>query len=435
MIIIDTALAKLEAEGRPIRVGMMGAGFMGKGLALQMCGVVRGIRLVAIASRRTDEGLRVYREAGIPDAKTADTVSDLSGRIRGGKYSVTEDARLLCQSDAVDVVFDATGSIDFSAEMALETFKNGKHFIHMNAELDGTLGPILKTYADKAGVIYSFTDGDQPGVEMNLYRFVKSIGLRPILCGNIKGLQDPYRNPTTQEGYAKKWNQKPHMVASFADGTKISFEQAIVANGTGMTLLQRGMLGPTVPETGMPLKDALSTFPLDEIAKGPGVVDYIVGAEPAPGVFVVGDHDHPAQRKYLELYKMGNGPHYLFYTPYHLCHFEAPLSIARAFCFNDAVLTPAGGPKVDVVTTAKTDLKSGQRIDLMGGYTVYGQCETAEIAFRDRLLPMGLSKDCRLKRDITKDEVISYEDVEIPAERISDRLRDEQNELFFNRIL
>ena len=232
--------------------------------------------------------------------------------------SITDDALLLCRAEGVDVVFEVTGSVEFGARVIFEAIQNKKHAVQMNAELDGTLGPILKAYADKAGVVYSFSDGDQPGVQMNLYRFVKGIGVKPVLCGNIKGLHDPYRNPTTQEGFAKKWGQKPHMVTSFADGTKISFEQAIVANATGMKVARRGMLGPTVPTPGMSLQDGIKLYP-PELLKAPGIVDYIVGAEPGPGVYVIGTHDNPRQQHYLNLYKLGEGPFLSFLHSLIIC--------------------------------------------------------------------------------------------------------------------
>jgi predicted homoserine dehydrogenase-like protein len=299
----------------------------------------------------------------------------------------------------------------------------------MNAELDGTIGPILKTHADRAGVVYTNADGDQPGVIMNLFRFVKGIGVKPVLCGNIKGLQDPYRNPTTQAGFARQWKQKAHMVTSFADGTKISFEQAIVANATGMTVAKRGMYGPTVP-SGTPIKEAPNWYPSESLLVGDGIVDYVVGAEPGPGVFVLGTHDHPTQQHYLNLYKLGEGPFYCFYTPYHLCHFEVPTTIARAVLFNDAAIAPIGGPRVDVVATAKIDLKCDQTLDGMGYYMTYGQAEKSEVVNREALLPMGLAEGCRLKRDISKDSVLTYDDVELPIGRLCDKLRSEQNNYF-----
>jgi len=288
----------------------------------------------------------------------------------------------------------------------------------------------LKKYADEAGVVLTSADGDQPGVEMNLYRFVKSIGVKPVLCGNIKGLHDPYRNPTTQEGFAKKWGQNPSMVTSFADGTKISFEQAIVANGTGMLVGKRGMHGPTVP-SGASLHDVVhNLYPLEQLLDGPGIVDYVVGAQPGPGVFVVGTHDDPLQQHYLNLYKLGEGPLYLFYTPYHLCHFEVPLTVARAVLFGDAALTPIAGPMVDVVAAAKTPLKAGATLDGLGDYMTYGLCENYSTSRAENLLPIGLAEGCRLKNDIPKDQVLTYDDIILPQNRLCDKLRREQNETF-----
>jgi predicted homoserine dehydrogenase-like protein len=299
----------------------------------------------------------------------------------------------------------------------------------MNAELDGTVGPILKEYADRAGVVFTNADGDQPGVIMNLYRFVKGMGVRPVLCGNIKGLHDPYRNPTTQEDFARKWGQKPHMVSSFADGTKVSFEQAIVANATGMRVARRGMFGFEM-ESGTPVQETVNVFPLDELLDGPGIVDYVVGAMPNPGVFVLGTHDDPTHKHYLNLYKLGEGPLYCFYTPYHLCHFEIPNTVARAVDFGDATIAPAGPPRVDVVATAKEDLKAGDTIDGLGGYKTYGLAENSDVTTSERLLPIGLAEGCRLRVDVPRDRVIAYDDVEVPEGRLIDRLRNEQNERF-----
>jgi predicted homoserine dehydrogenase-like protein len=429
MVIVDTALAKRAAQNNPIKIGIVGAGFMARGVVLQITNSVPGMDVVAIYNRTTDGAKRAYIEAGIEDFEVVTTQAALEDRIAKGKYSVTEDPLLMCRAENIDVIVELTGAVEFSSRIVFEAIQNKKHVVLMGSELDGTVGGILKVYADKAGVIVTNADGDQPGVEMNLFRFVKSIGVKPVLCGNIKGLQDPYRNPTTQEGFAKKWGQNPAMVTSFADGTKISFEQAIVANATGMTVGQRGMYGPTLP-SGTPLKQILDKYPLDVLLSGPGIVDYCVGAEPGPGVFVLGTHDHPKQKHYLNLYKLGEGPLYLFYTPYHLCHFEVPLTAARAVLFNDAAITPLGAPRVEVVATAKIDLKAGQKIDGLGCYMTYGQCETAEVTNEQQLLPMGLAEDCILKRDVPKDYVLTYADVILPKGRFSDKLRQEQNEYY-----
>jgi len=429
MILVDSALKQREADNNPIRVAMVGAGFMGRGIALQMLNVVPGMELVAIYNRSIDGAIRAYKEAGCEDAVEVDSLEKLEDAISKGKYAVTQDEMLVCQAEQIDVVIEVTGTIELGAKVALEAIKHGKHVVVMNAELDGTLGPILKHYADKAGVIFTNADGDQPGVIMNLYRFVVGLGVKPVLCGNIKGLQDPYRNPTTQEGFAKQWGQKPHMVTSFADGTKISFEQAIVANATNMRVAKRGMCGPTVA-AGTPLKEVVDLYPREELENGNGIVDYVVGAEPGPGVFVLGMHEHPQQQHYLNLYKLGEGPFYVFYTPYHLCHFEVHNTIARAVLFDDATITPLAGPQVDVIATAKIDLKAGEVLDGMGYYMTYGQAENSDVTTVQRLLPMGLAEGCQLKGDINKDKVLTYDDVVIPEGRFCDQLRREQDDLF-----
>src|SRR3990167_712174 len=378
MIIVDKALEKREREGKPIKVAMVGAGFMGRGIALQIMKSVVGMRLAVISNRNVEGARRAYSEAGVEDVRVIETVSQLEDVIAKKQYAITADAMLLCQAESIDAIVEVTGDVEFGARAVLKAIENRKHVITMNAELDGTIGPILKVYADKAGVVITNADGDQPGVIMNLYRFVKGIGVKPVLCGNIKGLHDPYRNPTTQEGYAKKWGQNPSMVTSFADGSKISFEQAVTANATGMRVARRGMYGPTVP-SGTFIKEAVNLYPLEELMKGSGIVDYIVGAEPGPGVFVLGTHDHPTQQHYLNLYKLGTGPLYCFYTHYHLCHFEVPNTVARAVLFGDAAIAPLSAPFVDVVTTAKIDLRTGQILDGIGYYMTYGQCENSDV--------------------------------------------------------
>jgi predicted homoserine dehydrogenase-like protein len=182
--------------------------------------------------------------------------------------------------------------------------------------------------------------------------------------------------------------------------------------------------------SGTPIMEAALKYDADEILAGPGIVDYVVGCTPGPGVWALGTIEHPRQRHYLNLYKLGEGPLYCFYTPYHLCHFEVPITIARAALLHDAAITPMGAPQVEVITMAKTDLKAGTEIDMLGGYTVYGEAETAAITAAEDLLPLGAAPGCKLKRDVPKDHAITYADVEVPEGRLVDRYRAEQAEMF-----
>ena len=423
MIIVDRALRAREDAGTPIRVGMVGAGFMARGLANQIVNSTPGMRLVAIANRTPDAAVRAFAEAGIHDAVGADDAAALDRAVVAGRAVVSGDPAAITAAGTVDVVVEITGAVEYAARVVLDAFAHGKHVVSMNAELDGTVGAVLAAEADRAGVVYTVSDGDQPGVQLNLVRFVRQIGLTPVLCGNVKGLQDPYRTPTTQESFARRWGQRPTMVTSFADGTKISFEQAVVANATGMTVARRGMGG--YDHAGH-VDDAVSRYDADELRALGGVVDYLVGARPGPGVFVYGVHDDPRQRHYLELYKLGEGPLYSFYTPYHLCHFEVPITIGRAVLFGDVALRAAGAPRVEVVTTAKTDLPAGTVLDGLGGYHTYGQAERAGTTASEDLLPMGVAEGCRVRRAVARDEVLTYADVDVPPGRLIDELRARQ---------
>jgi predicted homoserine dehydrogenase-like protein len=423
MIIVDNALKAREAAGRPIQVGMVGAGFMGQGLTNQITNSVPGMRMAAIYNRKPERAEGVYRYSGLEDIDRVDTQAALDAAIADGRPAVADDPMLICRSPLIDVIVDVTGSVEFGANVFMEAFANGKHVVMMNAEVDATIGPIMQTYAKRAGVTLSACDGDEPGLQMNLVRWVAGLGLIPRVVCNIKGLQDPYRNPTTQQAWAERWEQNPAMVTSFADGTKISCEQTIVANATGFTVLQRGMSRGEVYDG--PILDFVQRYDVDQLRALGGVVDYTVGPAGVKA-FVLGEHTDPKQRHYLELYKMGPGPLYPFWVPYHLVHFETPFSIARVVDFGDNLAPPLGGPTVEVCAVAKRDLAAGEVLDEYGMYMTYGEATTVDEMSAGRYLPEGLVEGCRLLRPIPKDAVLTYDDVVLPPDRLADRLRAEQ---------
>jgi predicted homoserine dehydrogenase-like protein len=384
------------------------------------------MRLVAISNRTLTKAKKAYSEADIETTTTVETAAQLDDAISKNQYAVTDNPLLLCEADGVEAIIEATGHVELSAHVAMKAIEHKKHLILMNAELDATVGPILKVHADRAGIVVTNADGDQPGVMMNLYRFVKSIGYHPVLVGNIKGLQDYYRTPETQKVFAATHNISPKMATSFADGTKISMENAVVANATGFGVGKRGMYGPVCKH----VNEAISLFPMEDLLNG-GIVDYILGAEPGPGVFVLGYNDHPLRKPYMRYFKMGEGPLYPFYVPYHLAHLECPLTAARAVLFNDAAVTPVNNPVCDVITIAKRDLTQGDVIDGIGGFACYGMIENYDVSRKENLLPMGLAEDCRLKRAVAKDQAVTYDDVEMPSGRLCDQLRKEQDDFSF----
>ena len=424
MIITDTLLE--ARSGDPIKVGIAGPGFMAKGLINHVTNTKAGMTVGVVYARTPSKGVAALENAGIArdDIVLAETPQQADEAMASGKVAVTADHTVMTNS-AVECVVDCTGSVEFGCRLALDTLAGGKHLVLMNAEVDATVGPILSKKFTEAGLVYTGCDGDQPGVQMNLIRFVRGLGLTPLVAGNVKGLQDPYRNPTTQEGFARQWGQDPHMVTSFADGTKVSVEQALVANAADLSVHRRGCLQR---DHRGHVDELTSMYDIDELKELGGAVDYVVGSKPGPGVYVLATHDDPKQRHYLNLYKLGEGPLYSFYTPYHLCHFEVPNTVARAVLLGDATIAPLPqAPKVEVITVAKKDLKAGETLDALGGYTYYGECEKAPIAAAERLVPVGLAEGCVLTRDIAKDEAISYDDVTVPEGRLADELRREQD--------
>ena len=427
MIIIDKALKKREEHNNPIRIAVIGAGEMAKGIINQITNYTPGIIVAATYNRTLKKVINLYESVGIDNYKIIDKPSDFEKAISGNIPIITQNIEAICKEPKIDVIIEVTGTVNFAAETILLAIKNKKNVLSFNVEVDATLGPIINQKAKSAGVKYSVADGDQPGVTLNLYRFVKGMGFEPLLCGNIKGLQDHYRNPTTQMSFAAQWDMTPEMVTSFADGTKISFEQACIANATGMQVAKRGMFGY---HSDKHIDDLTDLYDINQLKKLGGIVDYVVGAKPGPGVFIYAITNDPISKKYLDYGKLGKGPLYSFYVPYHLLFFEIANSIARLIDFDDIILTAKKGSMVDVVATAKTDLNKGDLIDGFGGYKTYGVCENYPVSRKEKLLPMGLAEGCKLINNVKKDSVITYDDVEAPVNLISHTLREEQNRIF-----
>lgn len=420
---IYSVLQRRETERQPIRVGVIGAGATGRAIALQLGTPVAGMRLAAMSNRTPQHAERAFREAGIAKWETAATPSDAAARIARGTPVLTDDPTVLTRCDAIDLIVEVTGTVDFGASVALDAFKHGKPVVLVNAELDSLIGPILKSRADAAGVVLSHTDGDEPGVAMTLFRYVQSLGLRPVAAGNIKGMVDYYRTPDTQREFAAKHDQDVRKVTSFADATKLSMETTVLANATGFKVARRGMVGPACGY----VRELAKLLPADAMLDG-GIVDYSVGAAPHTGGFVVVHEDNPYKKTQLAYYKLGDGPFYVFYTPFHVPHIQLPSTIARAVIHSDPTVTPLAGPSCEVVTVAKRLLKAGERLDGVGGFCSYGLIENRAVAREIDALPIALSENCVLLRDIGKDEVVSFGDVKLPATRLSDELWREQCE-------
>lgn len=418
---IYSLLQERETAQRPIRVGVVGAGATGRAIVLQLGTPVAGIRLAGIANRTPRHAERSFREAGIQRWETVETAADADAKIRLGIPVLTEDPQVLTRCNAVDLIVEVTGTVEFGASVVLDAIEHGKAVVMVNAELDSLLGPILKAKADKAGVVLTHTDGDEPGVAMTLFRYVQTVGLRPVAAGNIKGMVDYYRTPETQQSFAEKHDQDVRKVTSFADATKLSMETCVLANATGFGVGRRGMFGPACGY----VRELANLLPAEAMLGG-GIVDYSVGAAPHTGGFVVVHEENPYKKTQLAYYKLGDGPFYVFYTPFHLPHIQLPSTIARAVLHQDPTVAPIAGPSCEVVAIAKRPLRAGERLDGVGGFCTYGLIDNHAAARAGNALPIALSEDCVLLREIRRDEVVRFDDVRMPPQRLVDALWLEQ---------
>jgi len=422
---VDIALLQRESGGNPIRVGMVGAGATGRAIALQLGTPVPGMRLVAIANRTLEHGERAFREAGFQQWRRVTSARAADAAIDHGVPVLTDDPLVLTTCAAVDIIVEVTGTIETAAGVVLQAFDHGKHVVLVNAELDSLVGPILKARADRAGVVLTHTDGDEPGVAMTLLRYLRLVGLHPVAAGNIKGMVDHYRTPETQRGFAEKHDQDVRKITSFADSTKLSMETTVLANATGFHVGRRGMYGPPCSY----VRELAKLLPAEQMLET-GLVDYSVGAMPMTGAWVIVHEESRPKQTQLSYYKLGDGPFFVFYTPFHLPHVQIPSTIGRAVIHQDPTVAPLAGPVCEVLTVAKRDLKAGERLDGVGGFCSYGLIDNRATARAVDALPIGLSEDCVLRRDVAKDSAISFDDVVSPGGRLAEKLWREQNGLW-----
>jgi predicted homoserine dehydrogenase-like protein len=334
--------------------------------------------------------------------------------ISQGIIAICEEGRWISQAKGINAIIEASNSITPAAECAITALQHHKHVILMNSEIDLIYGPLLSSIATDNGVVCTSCDGDQYGVMKHLIEDIVRWGFELVMVGNIKGFLDRYSNPKSIIPEADKRNLDYRMCTSYTDGTKLNIEMAIIANAYGLATLVPGMYGPPMDHVGK----VLYSYDFDRLWKDrTPFVDYILGAEPGGGVFAVGHCENPYQQSMLSYYKMGNGPYYLFYRPYHLCHIEAMETIFNAVLHNDCLLSPLCGFQTNVYTYAKEDLPVGQSLDGIGGYTCYGKIENCTENETCPGVPICLAEKVTLKRAVKKDERIGLEDVVLDSER------------------
>lgn len=417
-------IERLKRLPKKIRIGIVGAGAMGQGLLYQSR-VTPGIDCVAIADIDLGRAVSAAERVGCA-FRTVENLNQLHDAVRDGFLAVCTDGDLVARCEQIDAFVESSSAILPAAEFALTALGHGKHLVLMNAEIDLTFGPALLAEARQKGLTYTSCDGDQHGVIRHLLDEIRLWGFEPVMAGNIKGFLDRYATPESIVAEADKRSLSYPMATAFTDGTKLAIEMALVANACGYDVTVPGMLGPRAAD----VHEVFDLFDFDAISRrGVPVVDYILGAEPNGGVFVVGRCENPYQRSMLAYYKMGDGPFYLFYRPYHLCHVEAMECIAAACLDGRSLLQPDFGFRTNVFAYAKRPLVRGERLDGIGGFTSYGIIENDSSADPNRGLPICLSEGVTLVRDVPRDAKIAIDDVAIePGRRDFDLYRSARGE-------
>ncbi|MEG1942283.1 MAG: SAF domain-containing protein [Angelakisella sp.] len=426
---------RLEREGKPIRVAIIGVGQMGRSLVAQMV-PMNGISPVVIIDHRAERVIAALSKVGVKESGYAlvTTAEQADAAVAQGKIAIAEDDRVATACGAVQVVIDATGALADAARIALDAFANKKHIIMMTVETDVVVGPLLNRKAKEAGVIFTGMAGDEPGVIMELYDFAKTMGLEVLVLGKGKNNEVNYSaNPDTAAAEAAGKEMNPRMLASFQDCTKTMVELAAVSNATGFLPDCIGAHGVTATA-----QTLASVYRLKEeggVLNNYGVVDYVKGI--APGVFAVVTTKDEEIRKELAYLSMGDGPNYTFYRPYHLCSLEVPMTVGRLMLYGKPSLVPmAGAPHAEVVAFAKRDLAAGEHLDGIGGYTVYGAIASAKKAAELGALPVGLvNGNTVMKKAIKKGEIITYEHVKLDEASLLVKLRREQDKLMAEGVL
>lgn len=401
-------LQRLSALDREILVGITGMGAMGKGLLYQLL-ITPGMRCTAVAELDLEKAIDCVREFGV-EYQVCESEAQVNEATDRGVVAVCEDGDLVARAHPMDALIESTSAIGAAGEFAVRAIENGKHLILMNAEIDLIFGPYLMQLARKSGLTYASCDGDQHGVIRHLIDDLELWGFETVMGGNIKGFLDRYSNPTKIVPEADKRNLDYKMCTAYTDGTKLNIEMALLANALGYRTHVPGMHGPRAEH----VHDVLELFEFREIWR-PGeepLVDYILGSQPDGGVFAVGYCEYPYQREMLKYYKMGDGPFYVFYRPYHLCHVEAMQCVAEAVLDGKSLLEPDHGFRTNVFAYAKRDLRAGEILDGIGGYTCYGLIENYPSDGRTDGLPICLVEEVELKQHVAKDQRIRLTEVD-----------------------
>ncbi|MBI3981069.1 hypothetical protein HY345_03665 [Candidatus Microgenomates bacterium] len=401
----DYYFQKLKDLKEPIDIIVVGLGFMGFGFvsAVQK---ISGIRISLIISRRPQESLKKLNAGGIA-ARLENNPDQIAQLNKKGIIAVSDNLELI-KTLPGSAVLEVTGTISYATQISLLALNSGKNLLTMNPELQVTVGVRLANLAKEKGLIFTDVIGDQPGSLSHLLFHAKMMGFEILIAGNMKRFLNRHATNGEMEKWAKDKGLSTRQTVSFTDGTKQSIEMVLVGNYFQMGILQKGMLGPKVEK----IQDVLDVFPWEKIPAS-GVVDYGIGLSLFPGVFLVASHRDPNQQQYLRYLGLGNGPRYVLFDPYHLCHLEIPTTISKVFFSRQETINNTRRPFLQSFAHCKRPLKKGEILDGIGGDMVYGEIDT--IKEIENRLPVGLSQGAVLNRDYLIDQAIEIPDIILPV--------------------
>jgi len=401
---------KARAErGSPVTVGLAGAGQMGTDIVVQLA-LMPGLRLGAVAEIDMPAAFEAARLAGHDRDRLAETgtAAGIDRAIELGRIAVTSDLKALAAAGRIDVVIDATGNPNTGTSFALDAIANGKHVVMLNVEADITIGRFLHDEARRAGVVYTGAAGDEPAAALEIIGFAQSLGLRIVCAG--KGKNNPLNFsavPADYEAEARQRNMNPRMLVEFVDGSKTMIEMVAIANCTGLVPDRPGMHGPAAS------RDELASVLIPRSHGGvlskPGCVDYSIGKGVAPGVFCIVEAGHPRVLERLVDLKVGKGPYFTLFRPYHLTSLEVPLSAARAVLHRRADMVPVDRPVAEAVTIAKRDLAAGETLGKIGETQYRAWAMTAAEARTANAVPLGLAEGARVIKPVKAGGYLTYD--------------------------
>ena len=410
-------------QGRRSRIALVGAGQMGRGFASQSHRL--GLEVSVIADVDPARIKQAYAVLKLKEPIISDDVDQLNKAINSGQPAGTLDSKLIALLD-VDVVVEATGVPEIGAQVSYNALINKKHVAVLNVECDVTIGPLLRKTAEENGVIYSVCHGDEPIEAKVLVDFALDLSFEVICAG--KGKNNPFEplsNPDTVLERARAKHMNPKMLASFTDGSKTMIEMAALANATGLSLTQRGMIGPKA--TVKTLQDVFALKEDGGVLDEPGVVDYCTG-DVAPGVFVVVRTDQPYVSEEMSYLGMGKGPYFAIYRPYHLASVEAPITVAKILTEGRSSLV-SGKRMTEVIAATKKLHNVGDKFDGIGGYSARGVTDKVADALKDGMVPIGLLQGATTKRKIEVGEYVTWDDVDLDESQTIYQLRKQQDAL------